>query len=253
VDDGSGFLEVLLDRDAGFQLRQYEPGAVLDVTGLLIPEPGGRAWRIKPRQQTDVIVTGFNTSTIAQARAALVGTVVSVPATALNAWATFADSTVHLSDATGTIRATRVRPDAIVPGSRMRALGTIALIDGQPTISNVITAMTGAGPAPIPQTVNASTAASANGGGLDAALVRVLNVTVAETGTAGNDIRLLVSDASGQLEVLFDRDAWPGLQPGSIAQNSVLSLAGVLVASPGGGAWRLKPRGTGDLIIISTP
>jgi hypothetical protein len=253
VDDGSGFLEVLLDRDAGFQLRQYEPGAVLDVTGLLVPEPGGRAWRIKPRQQTDVVVTGFNTSTIAQARAAPVGTVVSVPATALNAWSTFQDSTVHLSDATGTIRAVRVRPDAIVLGSRLRALGTIALIDGQPTISNVITAMIGAGPAPIPQTVNASTATSADGGRLDAALVRVLNATVVETGTAGNDIRLLVSDASGQLEVLFDRDAWPGLQPGSIAQNSVLSLAGVLVASPGGGAWRLKPRGTGDLIIISTP
>jgi hypothetical protein len=246
VDDGSGFLEVLLDRDAGFQLRQYEPGAIIDVTGLLVPEPGGRAWRLKPRQQSDVTVTGVTTSTIAQARTAAVGSVVSVPATALNAWGAFADSTVHLSDATGTMRAVRVRPDNIVPGTRLRVLGTIALVDGQPTISNAITAFVSAGPAPVAQTVTAGVAASANVGRLDGALVRITSVTVAETGTSGSDHRLLVTDASGAIEVLLDPDAG-FLPPSPSVIGQMFNLTGVLVPGPNPGVWRLKPRGGADV------
>ena len=49
VDDGTGALEVLIDRDAGFQLSPFKPGAVLDVTGVLVPLPTGRDWRLKPR------------------------------------------------------------------------------------------------------------------------------------------------------------------------------------------------------------
>jgi hypothetical protein len=249
VDDGSGSLEVGLDRDIGFQLRPYEPGAILDMTGLLIPLPGGR-WRLKPRQQTDITVTGLSTSTIAQARAAPVGTLVSVPATALNSWSAFADSTVHLSDATGTIRAIRVRPDNIVPGHRMRVLGTIALVDGQPTISNVIPAVLSSGPAPLPQAATAGAAAQADGGRLDAALVSVANVTVSDTVTVGNDIRLTVSNATGILEVVLDRDA--GFSPGVILPNWVLNVTGVLV--PGGGStWRLKPRQGSDVVVVSRP
>jgi hypothetical protein len=259
VDDGSGPLEVLLDRDVGFQLRPYEPGAVLDVTGLLVPEPGGRAWRLKPRQQSDIVVTGSTISTIAQARTAPVGTLVSVPATALNEWAAFGDSTVHLSDATGTIRAVRVRPDNIVRGSRVRMLGTIALVDGQPTISNVITAVLGPGPLPTPQTVTAAMAAQADGGRLDGALVSVATVSVTDTASVGGDVRLTVTGSGpggGTLEVLLDRDA--GFTPGVIAPGWVLNVTGVLVPGSSPNVWRLKPRPalspqTADVVIVSRP
>jgi hypothetical protein len=63
VTDGSGLLEVLLDRDAGFQLSPFKPGAVLDVTGVLVPLPQGGNFRLKPRfpsnqggQLPDVVV-----------------------------------------------------------------------------------------------------------------------------------------------------------------------------------------------------
>jgi hypothetical protein len=56
VDDQSGPLEVVFDRDAPFQLTAFIPGATLNITGLLVPLTPGRDWRLKPRQPTDVVV-----------------------------------------------------------------------------------------------------------------------------------------------------------------------------------------------------
>jgi hypothetical protein len=54
VNDGSGTLEVILDRDSG-TYPTVAQGARLDVTGVLIPIAAGR-WALKPRESTDLVV-----------------------------------------------------------------------------------------------------------------------------------------------------------------------------------------------------
>jgi hypothetical protein len=56
VDDGSGKLRVVLD-PAGTWDPAYPVGAIYDVTGLLVPDPTGRSWVLKPRPRvsTDVV------------------------------------------------------------------------------------------------------------------------------------------------------------------------------------------------------
>ena len=249
VDDGTGPLEVLLDRDAGFQLGVL-PGAIIDVTGLLVPLPSGTAWRLKPRAPSDLAQVGNARATIAQARTLPIGRVVLIEGVALNGWATFADSTVHVSDDTGWIRGVGVRPANIQAGNRVRMLGTVAIRDGQTVIANVTPANLGAGFLPLAASVTTAVAATAQGGQLDAALARVTEATVIDVATVAGDFRVRVNDGSGVLEVLLDRDT--GFQTGNLVPTRVLTVTGVLVPIPAaeGGGWRLKPRQQSDIVVV---
>jgi hypothetical protein len=55
VDDGSGPVLVVFDEDAGLTRTPYVPGAVIDATGVLVPDGLG-AWRLKPRSNSDLVV-----------------------------------------------------------------------------------------------------------------------------------------------------------------------------------------------------
>lgn len=60
VDDGSGALDVVLDRDVPFFLNfpgGQIIGSAIDVTGVLVPPAsGGVGWVLKPRNNADVVV-----------------------------------------------------------------------------------------------------------------------------------------------------------------------------------------------------
>ncbi len=58
VDDGTGPLNVVFDQDLTFPLMRsrFRPGAVLNVTGLLISSATSGPWNLKPRANADVIV-----------------------------------------------------------------------------------------------------------------------------------------------------------------------------------------------------
>jgi hypothetical protein len=247
VDDGSGPLEVLIDRDAGFQLG-IVPGAILDVGGVLVPVTGGAAWRLKPRAPSDLLQVGNARATIAEARALPLGRVVVIEGVALNGWVTFADSTVHVADDTGFIRAVQVRPANIAAGSRVRLLGTVGVRDGQPVLANVTPSVIGSGILPLAPALSTATASTADGGRLDAALVRVLGARVVDVSAEADGFVVRVNDGSGALEVLLDRDV--GFQPGQYTANRVLNITGVLVPTSGGSGWRLKPRQTSDVVIV---
>jgi hypothetical protein len=55
VDDGSGSVLVVLDEDAGLSRAPYVPGAVIDATGVLVPDGAG-GWMLKPRNNLDLVV-----------------------------------------------------------------------------------------------------------------------------------------------------------------------------------------------------
>jgi hypothetical protein len=58
VDDGSGPLDVILAQTLNFNpLSAYSPGVRVDVTGVLVPDPGDFSrWRLKPRGRSDVVI-----------------------------------------------------------------------------------------------------------------------------------------------------------------------------------------------------
>jgi hypothetical protein len=103
-------------------------------------------------------------------------------------------------------------------------------------------------PQPIPLTTAA--AASANGGALDAALVQVNLAEILEVERLDDDdVRVLVDDGSGELEILYR--AFLNVNPNDFKPDTVfVDLArGLLVPYADGGEtrWRLLPRARSDV------
>lgn len=190
----------------------------------------------------------FPRATVAEARKFAVGTRVLLEGVALNGWHTFGDSTVHILDETGSIRATRSLEAAFSSGDTVRIIGSIAIRDGQPTVNDatIILLRPGAEPPP-PVSVSAAVAATANGGQLDAAQVRVSGATIIDrTLTAAGDLLLTTDDGSGILEIVIDQHAGISFEPYTL--GGVLDVVGLLVPTSTG-TWRLKPRSVLDLAI----
>jgi hypothetical protein len=241
VSDGSGRLEVVLDRHVTFDPGPYVPGATFHGAGVLVPSSSG-AWQLKPRQRTEAAIT-FPSVTIAAARALEAGRRVVVEGIALNAWAAFADSTVHVRDATGAIRGVRVQGN-VAAGDSVRLLGTVALRDGQPVLTSVTASalLTGM-PLPDPDSVSTALAASAQSGSRDAAQVRIGGSITGSQNLPGGDVILTVDDGTGSVEVLMDKDV--SFNAGPYQPGALLRASGVLVPA-GTGSWRLKPRTRDD-------
>ncbi len=245
VDDGSGPLEVLLDKDVSFAPEPFlVPGADLEVSGLLVVTGSG-AWRLKPRSDAEVKVTAPVVS-IAAARIGSVGDLVFVDGLALNDVAAFGDSTLHIADTSGAIRAVRTRPGNVFDGDSIRLIGTLAIRGGEPVIDQAkpfVLSVSRPSPA---RRIPTDTAATAAEGALDAALVKVSNATISDTATVAGDFVLTVDDGSGVLVVVLDQDIGFLLLPFEPAV--VIDATGLLVPT-GSGAWQLKPRFTADVVV----
>jgi hypothetical protein len=248
VNDGSGLLDVVIARATAIPTTSFVPGATLTATGLLVPAATAGVWTLKPRTLSD-LSAAFTTVTVAEARRLPTGRVVTIEGVALNTWFSFADSTVHLNDATGSIRAIRVAPINLFAGDRVRFLGTIALRDGQTILTFVTPTVLGAGVLPLPEVVTTAVAAKADNARLDAALVKVIGARIIATATSTttNELTLTVDDGSGPLDVLLDRDV--GFASAGFVTGAVLDITGLLITKPGGAEWLLKPRHPSDVVV----
>ena len=182
---------------------------------------------------------------IAALRSSALGRRVFITGAVLVGPTVFGDTTMNLADTSGFIRATRVRIGTIVTGDSVRLLGTRATRDGQPVFDDVSGQRVGAAFIPTAAVVTTGDAASAIGGSLDAALVRVLNVTIADTATVAGDYVLTVDDGSGSLSIVLDKEAALPLTP--YVPGVAIDATGLLV--PSGGVWQLKPRASSDLVL----
>jgi len=245
-DDGSGPLEILIEPATGISPAPYVPGAVLAATGVLVPTPGGGRWQLKPRTVADLAVT-YPTVTVAEARRSPPGRRVVLTGKALNSWATYGDSTLHVADATGAIRAVRVQPAEIAAGDTIRILGRVSILNGQPALIDATATRLDASDPPAPATTSTATAARADGGRLDAALVRIAGATIlGATTTPTGDLALTADDGSGALDLLVERKT--GINTAPLEPGALLDATGLLVATPSG-RWALKPRTNQDLAV----
>lgn len=255
VDDGSGPVDVVLDQDVQFFLQFPDGiiGTILQVTGVLFPSSPGGAWHVKPRSSSDVVVgpLSYPAASVENARQEPADTRLIVEGSALNGWATFADSTIHLRDGTGAIRAVQVPPVAIAAGDSVRIVGNIATFLGQPVLTEVSARLIAAGTAsPDAIPVATKAAANADNGALDAGLVMIAGAEIQDTArTADGELFLRADDGTGPVDVVLDSDTPISIFFGGSIIGSVVDVTGVLVPQVAGGPWILKPRGSADVVV----
>lgn len=255
------------DASGGFRLANIPVGSYVAVVDQAILSDtfellsaGSTNIGVTPDDSVSITVgMSYPHATVAAARTMARGRRVFVEGVTLNARATFSDTTVHLADTSGFIRMTKVRATlpAILAADSVRVVGRTNVRLGQPTLDEVTpvflftsTFLPGAA------TLVTSEASIAGAGVYDAALVQVLNATVSDTVRVGGDMKLTVSDGSGDLEVLLDKTADAGFLPATgpnpppyvYVPGNKFDIVGVLVPTGVVGVWRLKPRSTTDLV-----
>ena len=215
------------------------------------------AIRVDPEDSVGVTVAvSFPILTVAEAREVPVGEKIFVTGVALSPVVAFADSTLHLRDSTGSLRATRVLSGTVSPGDSGRFLGRKSISIGQPTIDGVTFFSLGSTAMPQPEQVTPIVAATADGGRLDAALVLIPSAVIRDTlRTQGGDyvMRAALDETcileSCAVEVIVDVDL--GLVLTQFVPGASISATGVLVpTSDVQQRWALKPRTGSDLRVL---
>jgi len=183
---------------------------------------------------------------IAAARALPAGKKIFVPGIVLNPPALFSDTSVFLADSSGAIRGTDVRAPSAFQGDTVRFLGVTGRRDGQPVLARVTVYDITFGTLPAPVRVTTAQAASAEGGTLDARLVKVVNAEITDTTTdADGNYLVTVDDSTGALTVFFDRNA--SLTQSAYVPGVNVDVTGLLVPT-GTGTWVLRPRANSDIV-----
>ena len=173
----------------------------------------------------------------------------------ISEWSTFGEAAVHVRDSTGAIMAVRVAPTASEVGDSVRLVGVTATQSGQPVLKDaqVFIVQTGVeSPPPVP--VTTGEAATADGGRLDAQLVRVNDAVIQDTTrNAFGELVLEVDDGTGVVDIVLDRDIpfFLNFPAGSEILGTPVDATGVLVPPEvgAGGRWVLKPRGNVDIAV----
>jgi hypothetical protein len=173
---------------------------------------------------------------------------VQIEGLALNGYVTFGDATVHITDPTGSLRAIEVANTTLFAGDSVRLVGRIGMRDGQTILPGVqATVLLPNRTLPDPVLVTTRDASVADGGALDAALVRIQNATIINTGNTSAGFVVNADDGTGVVTILI-RPAL-GLVLTQFVPGAQISATGVLVPFEGGGAWHLRPRSQSDLTI----
>lgn len=191
-------------------------------------------------------------------RSAAPGRRVFALGTAMNPRLPSTDGTVHVLDTASVtyLRTTGVSLPVgdVQTGDSLRLLGRTAVDNGQPVLSSVTPYVLQRGlslPPPIEATT--AVAAGANGGALDAALVRIRLAEISDTSTAGNgDFHFWANDGSDSLEVVFKwfrNISSSGVRPDTVVRvNQATGLLTPFDDGTGTIRWRLLPRAASDVL-----
>lgn len=242
-------------RIAGVPVGSYE--VVIDPStggdsAIVVPAAG--AITVAPDDSVQWVGSlSFPIRSIAQARTMAPGAArIFVTGIALNARTTFSDTTLHVVDVTGAMRAIRVRPStvAFAPGDSVRLRARIATRAGQLVLDDVSVFVVNPTFIPVAATLTTLQASTGDAATRDAQLVRLENAQVTDTATVGGDLTMTMNDGTGPVTVVLDRAADVGFRVpypvGEYVAPNRYDVLGVLVPT-GLGTWRLKPRGPLDL------
>lgn len=198
----------------------------------------------------------FPVLTMEEALAAPLGQQVFTSGIALNTRVNFdPEGRVHFKGAAEYLRALNVERAPIVPGDSVRLRGRVVSDNGRPALQDVTPFLLVQQAILVtPVEVTVAEAASADGGGLDAALVRIRDVEITDTSTnASGHFRFWAWRGADSVEVVV-RD-YLGANTSVIRPDTVVRLDGLVgLLSPfdaGAGEirWQVLPRAGSDMIL----
>lgn len=260
--NGAVIREVTTEPTGAFVMRDIPVGAyelTLDPVTLgdsLLPS-GGQGEEVTI-QRADTTRVDFGVSypvlTVEEARTYPPDRRVFTSGIALNPRLSFGDGLVHLQGETEYMRATAVARANIGVGDSVRFLGRTAVDAGQPILTEVTPyILVNQAAVPIPVEATTAEAASARGGAIDAALVRVRNGEISDTATVNGNFSFTLDDGSGPVEVFlrsFLQLNTSPIRPDTVVYAPQVSGLLVPVNQPTGGVrWRILPRGGGDVQV----
>jgi len=170
------------------------------------------------------------------------------------------DAVVHIREGNAYLRLTGVTPVALTIGDSVRVRGRSATSVGQPVLDDVtIFRLVQQTAFVTPVEVSSAAAATAQGGSLDAALVRIRDAVILDTVSVDGNLRVTANDGSGPV-VVFLRE-FINFNRAQIVPGQTLfqQATGLLVPEPdgsGGTRWRLTPRAPAnpaDLTVALIP
>ncbi len=198
------------------------------------------------------LLVSFATLSLDAARQAVAGRPVFVHGVVTSALQFFADSAMFVTDGTTNLRitASHHRPgrNGNNVGDSVIVFGATGSDHGQPVLLNGVVLTVGVSAAPAITDLSVAEIASARGGTLDAALVRVSGATIADTVTTGRDFEVRITDGTDTARVVLDSLLQaPKL---SFAPGRGITARGVLTPD-GVGGWYLKPRPVNGEIVLN--
>lgn len=252
-------------RVSGVPVGTYR--VLLDTTPLVdtakIAQQDSLQVTILPGDSATVILgVGYPHVSIRAARTTVpAGRRVFVEGIVLNAPFNFRDTTMHVQDTSGAIRAARIVASPVVAADSVRLRATTGTRNpGSERILDVVTVFV-VKPAFLPtaSTITTGQAAAAKlpagpNGALHAQQIQVLNAPVTGVdSTSGPDYIMTVNDGSGSLDVVLDPQAdpafkFPSRPVGLYNVPNKFDIVGLLVPSGTPGVWRLKPRSSAELV-----
>lgn len=192
----------------------------------------------------------YPTYTLAEARALALARPIFAYGVALNALSSTVRD-LHIRSGDQYLRITGILGGFAQPGDSVRVRGRTSREAGEPLLtSGAVFPLQTTGLVPEPVAVNTAEADGARNGALDAALVQVVVAEILEAGyTDNDDVRVLVDDGSGELEILYR--AFLNVDPDDFKPDTVFvdRARGLLVPYLDGGEtrWRLLPRARSDV------
>ena len=193
--------------------------------------------------------------TVEEVRAAAPGTRVFTSGIALNTRRTFSeDHRIFIEGATAYLQATNVpyTNPPIAAGDSVRFLGRTGSQAGQPILDEVTPIiLLGQARVTQPREVSTAAAADADGGDLDAALVRIRRAEIRDTLTSDNDFSFTANDGSGPVRVIvrsFLGRSLSDLGPTTIRLEQAVGLLSPEDDGSGNVRWRLVVRSAGELV-----
>lgn len=211
-----------------------------------------------PRGDTLEVILGvsYPQLTIEELRSAPAGRRVFTTGIALNVRDNPADGRVFLEGETAFLQALDVpRQPNIAVGDSVRVLGRTVVRDGQPMLqgdSVPTVVLISRATIPTPRAVSSNVAATADGGSLDAALVRIDNADISDTTTVGDDFHFTADDGSGPVQVVVRPSigrTTEDLRPDTTVR--IQRATGMLSPHDDGSGtirWRLLVRSAAELV-----
>lgn len=251
VTDTSGVF-----RMSDVPVGDYRVGLDAASVGDSLDVSGGGADILVRRDSTSQVELGvsYPLLSLEEVRTSPPGRKVFTSGIALNPRPNFGDGVVHLQAGSVYLRALNVARASIATGDSLRLLGRTGSDNGEPVLDEVTPfVLVNIATIPVALERPTSTAADAEGGKIDAALVRVRSAEIHDTSTVDGDFHFFVDDGTGPLEVVFR--SFLQANTSLIRPDTVLRVkeaTGLLtpVAQPTGGIrWKLLPRAGGDVTL----